>query len=43
MMDNNVRSDCHGSAEELMYDDDHEVLGKVAPWRRICRDGNVET
>jgi len=41
-MDNNPRSDCHGSAEESIYDDEYEMLGEVAPRWRIRRDGNVE-
>ena len=41
-MDNNPRLDCHGSAEESIYDDDYEMLGEVALWWRVYRDGNVE-
>ena len=42
MMDNNLRSDCHGLVEESIYDDNYEMLGEVALRWRICRDGNVE-
>ena len=42
MMDNNPRSDCHGSAEESIYDDNYEMLGELALRWRICRDGNIE-
>jgi hypothetical protein len=40
--DNNPSSDYHASAEESIYDDEYEMLGEVAPRRRVRRDGNVE-
>ena len=37
--DNNPSSDYHASAEESIYDDEYEMLGEVAPRRRVRRDG----
>jgi len=37
--DNNPSSDYHASAEESIYDDEYEMLGEVAPRRRIQREG----
>ena len=41
-IDNNPRLDCHRLAEELIYNDKHEMLSEVALLPRIHQDGNME-